>query len=177
MAWITPKIDWTAGNVPTPGDFNRIEENIQAAYGLADAALYWAQLFRVSARLGFAATLEPNEYIPVQAVRVGIKPRHVLSVRFVSYYLTHPDARLTVWVGEETSHFVTIDGANHFDATSRIGYQEDLYHNDTDGVVYKDVSIGLVGSQSSGIISIGAHAGWSVQLSGAITYDDEPHEE
>lgn len=27
MAWQTPKTDWKAGDVPTAGDFNRIEEN------------------------------------------------------------------------------------------------------------------------------------------------------
>ncbi len=29
MAWQTPKMNWTAGNVPVAGDFNRIEGNIQ----------------------------------------------------------------------------------------------------------------------------------------------------
>ena len=29
MAWQTPKTDWKAGDVPTAGDFNKIEENIR----------------------------------------------------------------------------------------------------------------------------------------------------
>lgn len=28
MAWVTPKTDWVAGNVPAASDFNRIESNI-----------------------------------------------------------------------------------------------------------------------------------------------------
>lgn len=28
MAWQTPKTDWKAGDVPSAGDFNRIEGNI-----------------------------------------------------------------------------------------------------------------------------------------------------
>jgi hypothetical protein len=33
MSWQEPKTDWVAGDVPGPGDFNRIEENLRLRVG------------------------------------------------------------------------------------------------------------------------------------------------
>lgn len=33
MSWQNPKLDWAAGDIPGPGDFNRIEDNIRSRVG------------------------------------------------------------------------------------------------------------------------------------------------